>query len=369
MRRTWMIAPLLAAGMAWGAELEPISSAELCGACHRTIHEAWKKSAHATAMESRLFQDALELAEADFGSDARRACLGCHSPLGVAIGDLSLKRKVSWEGVTCDYCHSMRSVSTGAGNPKATMDYSLVKSGPMKDASSVGHETVYSPVHTSSLVCAPCHEYRNPQGLGVLTTYSEWKNSRYAEENVGCQSCHMGTVEGDVVDPRVKRSGNAGVNLHEMPGSHSLKQLTKAVRTQVRTSRTKDSLNVTVVMENVGAGHHVPTGSPMRELTLDLTVDPYGREGFRERRSYRRVVADRAGKAVKREHLVFFKGAKVISDTRLAPQERREERFSFPLPKSVQARVKATVSYYYSPMARTESQKRIVFRSISRLVR
>jgi hypothetical protein len=42
--------------------LKPPSSAELCGDCHRAIFDGWKKSAHATAMESRLFQDALKLA-------------------------------------------------------------------------------------------------------------------------------------------------------------------------------------------------------------------------------------------------------------------------------------------------------------------
>ena len=29
-------------------------TAEYCGDCHRAIYEGWKRSAHATAMESRL---------------------------------------------------------------------------------------------------------------------------------------------------------------------------------------------------------------------------------------------------------------------------------------------------------------------------
>ena len=45
--------------------LESPGSAEVCGRCHRAIHESWKSSAHAQAMESRLFQDVLEMAEAD----------------------------------------------------------------------------------------------------------------------------------------------------------------------------------------------------------------------------------------------------------------------------------------------------------------
>ena len=64
-------------------ELKPPSSAELCGDCHRAIFEGWKRSAHATAMESRLFQDALEGAEADFGVQTRKTCLACHAPVAV----------------------------------------------------------------------------------------------------------------------------------------------------------------------------------------------------------------------------------------------------------------------------------------------
>src|SRR5690348_13050323 len=55
-------------------------TAEYCGDCHRAIYEGWKKSAHAAAMESRLFQDAEKAAEADYGSSSRKVCLGCHSP-------------------------------------------------------------------------------------------------------------------------------------------------------------------------------------------------------------------------------------------------------------------------------------------------
>ncbi len=62
-------------------------------------------------MDSRLFQDVLHYTEADLGSAARQTCLGCHSPLAAMTGDSALRTKVSWEGVTCDVCHSIREVS------------------------------------------------------------------------------------------------------------------------------------------------------------------------------------------------------------------------------------------------------------------
>jgi hypothetical protein len=368
MKFSWCAAWLILGGPVWATGLEPMSSAEFCGRCHRAIYEAWKGSAHARAMESRLFQDALELSEKDFGAAARKTCLGCHSPLGVKAGDLALRTKTAWEGVTCDYCHSLRDVSLSGPNPKAIMDYSLEKTGPLKDASSTAHGTVFSPIHSSSIACAPCHEYKNSLGFPVLNTFSEWKNSRYAKEGKQCQSCHMYQVSGAVVDPRIQRTDRAQINLHLMPGSHSIEQLTKTIFTQLSTSRQKDQLQVEVSVTNRSAGHYVPTGSPFRQLRLELRVDSNDGKHFREERFYRRVVVDQQGNAVPLEHIAFFKAAKSLSDTRLAPDEKRMEKFSFAVPTGIQCRVTMSLHYYYSPMARTESQKEINILSINRMV-
>ena len=147
---------LLTGCAGWSAGLKPVSSAEVCGRCHRAILQAWKLSAHADAMESSVFQDSLDLAEADFGAASQKICLGCHSPLAAETGDSALSQKVSWEGITCDYCHSIRAVDFAGPNPKAKVELSLVKSGPIKDSVSMAHGTVFSSVHVSSEICAPC---------------------------------------------------------------------------------------------------------------------------------------------------------------------------------------------------------------------
>lgn len=350
------------------AAIEPLSSAEICGRCHRAIHEAWKSSSHAQAMESRLFQDALQMAESDFGVNARKTCLGCHSPLTAQTNDMALQKKLSWEGVTCEFCHSVREVNTAGPNPAAVLNIAIVKSGPMRDTSGSPHGTVYSAVHTTSLICAPCHEYKNAGGFPILTTYSEWQNGPYAKEGRQCQSCHMARVAGDVVDPKVKRSSGAKINLHQMPGSHSLEQLTSAVKAQLAVVREGDKLKITVDVTNQKAGHYLPTGSPLRQMMLEVRADGYGGEHFREERTYARTVADIHGTVLMREHFAFMKAAKVVSDTRLAPGEKRTETFSFAIPAASQAQVKATFWYYYSPMARTESQQRITFLTLNRLV-
>jgi hypothetical protein len=357
---------ILGLGLVGG--MEPPETAEVCGRCHRAIHEAWRTSAHARAMESRLFQDALEMAETDLGPGARRTCLACHAPVAVRIGDLSLRRKVSWEGVTCDYCHSIQDVSLNAANPVAKVQFSLVKSGPLKDSVSTGHATAFSEVFTSSLICASCHEYKNALGFPVLSTYTEWKKSRAAREGKQCQSCHMYQVAGNVVDPRIQRSRDAQVNLHQMPGGHSLEQLNKTIGATLSTVHEGGQLRVTVEVANRAAGHSVPTGSALRQLILDVAADAYDGQHFRGERVYRRVVADQQGTELKSEHLAMVKPAKVLSDTRLAADEKRTEVFTFPVPAGVQAQVKATFWHYYSPTA-PESQQRVTFLTLQRLVK
>lgn len=365
----WMCLLLTAAGgLPAAPELEVISSAEICGGCHRAIHEAWKRSAHATAMESRLFQDALALAERDFGEQARPVCLPCHSPLGVHLRDFSLKQKVSWEGVTCDWCHSVREVRFRGPNPTPVVEFSLVKTGPMKGARAVVHGTQYAEVHTNSGLCAPCHQYRTAAGLDLLTTYQEWRMSSYGRQRRHCQSCHMSRVAGDVVDPRVQAGAGAQINLHEMPGSRSVNQLNQALRMVLAAGRKGEHVDVEIELANVGAGHSMPTGSPMRELILEVTADAREGEDFTETRRYRRRVADEQDRPLELEHEAFFRAAKLISDNRLAAEERRIERFRFPVAMGVPVQITARLSYYYSPLARADSEKRVVFRTISRWV-
>ncbi len=368
MWRAVLLLVAIAAASLTSQTLDKISSAEFCGRCHRAIHEAWKTSSHARAMDSPLFQDAMEAAAGEFGAAARNTCLSCHSPLAQQLGDTTLQRKVSWEGVTCDYCHSIREVTLGAGNPKARLEFNLIKSGPLKDAASGAHGTVYSEVHTNATVCAPCHEYRNAQGFPVLTTYSEWQKSRYWKEGRQCQSCHMSAVAGEVVDPKFQRVSTSKINLHQMPGSHSIDQLNSTIKASIQTTREGGQIKVKVTVANTAAGHFVPTGSPLRQLVLEVRADAYNGKHLRQERAYRRVVADVQGKEIEREHLAFLKAAKVLTDTRLAPDEKRVEQFTFDVPQGVAAQVKAALIYYYSPMASTESQKRVTFLTMSRLV-
>jgi hypothetical protein len=122
-----------------------------------------------------------------------------------------------------------------------------------------------------------------------------------------------------------------------------------------------------VDIANETAGHYFPTGSPLRQLVMELRADSAAGQHFAEQRVYARTVADQHGTVLMREHFVFLKAAKLVSDTRLAPGEKRTETFLFQIPKGSQTQVKATFWYYYSPLAKTESQKRVTFLTLNRL--
>jgi hypothetical protein len=102
-------------------------------------------------------------------------------------------------------------------------------------------------------------------------------------------------------------------------------------------------------------------------LILEVVADADGQR-FRGERAYRRVITDAAGAAITKEHVAFINGAKVSSDTRLAPDESRTETFTFPIKRAIPARVRVTFWYYYSPMAQLESQKRVTFLTLSQML-
>jgi len=368
MRKTVIVAIVLALAPAAAAagKLPTPASAVQCGRCHRAIYDSWQTSAHSNAATSPVFLDAFVAAEDEFGVEARKVCLGCHAPASGLLGDTDLMRKVSWEGVTCDYCHSMREVKQDGSNLKAVVQFGTVKSGPSKDSVSPAHGTAYSSVHTSALLCAVCHEYKNASGFSVVTTYSEWKDSPSGKGDLECQQCHMELVRGSVVEPRVRRESSHLVNLHAMPGSHSVSQLNKALTAKLTASRSGQNVDVAVKLKNEGAGHFLPTGSPMRQLILEVRVTSAGVTIATEKRSYTRVLADAAGTTIQKEYVAFLKAAKVVSDTRLAPDETRTETFSFKVPAGQSARVDSIFYYFHPATADPDKSGRIKFLELSK---
>jgi hypothetical protein len=328
------------------AAAQDLVSAEECGHCHQDIHRYWKASLHAQAADNPRFQDAL--ARAREGSTTEPSCTLCHAPAAVYMRDVRWEKKTSWEGVTCDFCHSVRAVRPGTARPFA-LEPGRVKTGPLKDAHPTAHEAAYSDVYTSSTLCAPCHQYTNDRKFDVLTTFAEWKAAGFDTREMPCQTCHMRGVAGNIIDPKIARSASSSVNVHDMPGGHSVAELNRALLATVATERKGDAIDVTVQVVNRGAGHKVPTGSPLRAIVMVVEAD--NGVGIRQTatRTFGRVVVDDAGQPLSDEGSVFQRAARTVSDNRLAPGERYSERFEFSVPRTTPTRVLARFYYRYAP--------------------
>jgi len=342
-----------------------MTTSDTCGSCHRDIYRMWRKSAHARSMESPVFLESLRLVEAK-DSGIARTCLECHAPLVTVNDDYLLNQKITWEGVNCDVCHSLVKVNLTGPGPRQVLDVGPVKRGPVRDASSMSHEVAYSELHVTSLGCAACHEFTNGEGTPILTTYSEWKSSAAAREGKHCQACHMGRTQADVVDPRVARSSLAEVNLHEVPGGHSLDQLHKALRVAIDPEREGDELVLEVQLANKGAGHAVPTGMPGRRVILDLKVRSSKGGSFEEERIYAKSYLDAEGATIRRDGDYFAPGVRLEEDTRIQPDERRSERFRFAVPADATAFVTVKLHYDHAPTGDDENRTWITFFSENR---
>jgi hypothetical protein len=339
----------------------PISPSATCGECHKDIHRMWSASAHARSMEDAVFLEAYREAKSGEGEEVSRQCLACHAPLTVVSADWDLAQKITWEGVHCDVCHGMVAVDTAGPNPRPVLDIGKVKRGPIKDAASSAHEVAYSELHTTALACAPCHEGSTADGVKVMTTYSEYLESSAAREGKTCQTCHMGKTRANVVDPKVARVASAEVNLHEVPGGHSLDQLHKALQVALDPKRKGDSLLVTVRLTNKGAGHAVPTGMPGRRVILDLAVRSGTGAAFEEKRTYTKIFTDAEGATITRDSRYFTKGLQLAADTRIQADEKRSETFRFAVPAASSAHVTLKLHYEHAPTGGPENRTWITF--------
>ena len=168
------------------------------------------------------------------------------------------------------------------------------------------------------------------------------------------------------MEPRVKRDSSHLVNLHSMPGSHSVSQLNRAVTAKLTATRNGRVVDVAVKLKNEGAGHFLPTGSRMRQVILEVRATSAGVIVGTERRVYTRVLADAGGQTIQKEYVAFLKASKVVSDTRLAPDETRSESFSFKVPAGQSARIDAIFYYYHPATANPEKSDRIKFLELSK---
>ncbi|WP_242084741.1 T9SS type A sorting domain-containing protein [Aestuariivivens sediminis] len=264
------------------------NSSDQCANCHGDYDMAvepsynYKGSMMSHSMHDPLFEASLTIANQDalFSGDL---CIRCHTPSGWLEGrstptDGSALTSNDREGIQCHFCHklvdplSTRSedlayintlpaehIPTQYGNGMYVVDSDdLTRRGPYDDANA-NHPTLYSPFHSSSELCATCHDVSNPafskapdgsyqpnatgmpapsfdkyELFPVERTYSEWKMSAYntpegipsdvfggTKANVStCIDCHMAQTTGKGCNKQFAPTRN-NLAIHDLTGGNT----------------------------------------------------------------------------------------------------------------------------------------------------
>jgi len=342
----------------WAEEVYPelfsdrYNSSKVCGECHGAIYNSWKNSLHARSLNDPIFYTSYLEAYKETRGEAKNLCLSCHAPTVLFSKDFDEKEDITKEGITCDFCHTLRDVVLNSkGLHTFRYDISAIKRGPLtEEFPAPNHDVAYSELHKGPKLCAGCHEYLNEKGVPILETYSEWKASPYKSQGKTCQKCHMPIVKGLLVSTKGSKRPRKEINLHMLAGGSSLAQLKKAIVVRIaEVKRLGSRILVSVDVENKEAGHKVPTGLPIKWLTLTVTAKRADGKETTRKVVYEKVLVDSDGNRVEKAHEVFLEAAKIVKDNRIAPSEVRRENFWFFVPKGIEVLISAKISYEFAP--------------------
>jgi hypothetical protein len=362
---------------------EPSSN---CSVCHANIYEQFRESMHARSYKNPLFKAVffnILLPRAENDEDLSweaRGCIACHSPTTYvqSNGNISGVMNVdqNFPGVECDFCHTINSFK--GSKPENANYISLpnrIKLGPFKYEND--HHRAYAELQTKSEVCAVCHNRTNRYGLEIISTFSEWRESQYAEKGIECQDCHMSVqgfltkgeplygsgkvAEATLIPPKHR----AKIYTHRFPGAHSKSQVRGAIQLDIQvdelTVHPGKEIIVVVDVDNSRSGHKLPTGSAeLRLLYLDFVMEVDGKtipltanslnkekydisgEGKFDAtilgndipggsRVYRAICVDHTGQQTQ----YSFDAVNIVFDNRLQANEIRKESYTFQVPDTV----------------------------------
>jgi hypothetical protein len=247
--------------------------------------------------------------------------------------------------VTCDFCHSVTGVAIRDIDSPFVVEAGVTKRGTTARTAPPAHQVQPSILHQSSRLCGGCHEFRNAEGLTTISTYTEWRGSRYPAELRACQDCHFPPVAGRIATQDGQSSGSQ-VPDHRL--RRSQQQIRDAVKLDVpQVVQEGGRAVVTVAIRNTGSGHAVPTGHPSRRLVLKVQVRSATSGSLlgETTRTYQKQLLDGNGTLLVRDADLLR--ARAVSDSRIAAHEVRTETFSFPLSPGEPVRVQAEIEYVY----------------------
>jgi len=276
------------------------SSDGACGNCHPMIVSQWITNAHGGGISNPRFYSLYNGTDItgttpvspgyldDFPNTAGH-CANCHAP-GVGIDnymstDMNAVRDVITAGIHCDLCHKVGGVYLNSATNSVYHNVPGVQSqrmlrppagdniffGPYDD---IHDPDTYLPMISESQFCAPCHQF-SMWGTPIYESYEEWLTSPFAEQGVTCQNCHM-PPNGDTYFVLPEKGGlphpPETIPSHQQLGATSLELQQNTVSITLSAQHNAGQIQVTVTLTNTGAGHHVPTDFPGRQMLLVITA-------------------------------------------------------------------------------------------------
>jgi len=274
-----------------------------CQQCHEELAEQWNKSTHGSSAINPVFLAFFNGTDIDGKNESGPGykvdfpnsngnCTTCHVP-AMALNDPFNSdpreaRGVEREGVFCDFCHKIDEarIDRVGGHP-GTLSLKLNR--PVN-----GHQLFYGqyddvfpgddsyhPLYKESRYCAPCHN-GNFWNVLIYSEFQEWTESTYAKKNIHCQDCHM-TANGTQTRFAPEKEGGIErspetIPSHVFNGVNDRTLMTEAIDLDVQVKLNESDLIVTATVKNVKAGHHYPTGNPMRNMVLLVEVS--GENGY-----------------------------------------------------------------------------------------
>ncbi len=279
--------------------LDPAS----CKACHVEHYTQWSGSMHAYASDDPVFRAMNARGQRLTGGQLGDFCVKCHAPMAVhenATKDgLNLDSvPASLKGVTCFFCHTADSVQD-AHNADLTLADDLTLRGPYSDpVPNTAHRAGYAPTQDgqrleSGDVCGTCHDIETGHGANIERTYKEWKTSIFSHAPVGdtCAQCHMHQSTHDEPIAQFPGVGNRRTHDHTLaavdvaltafpsPDPSGQAAAQKAAVVDLLAMSLQSALCVSnaggasfrVILDNVGAGHGVPSGALQdRRMWMEL---------------------------------------------------------------------------------------------------
>lgn len=302
-------------GGQWMEGVEPGTDGNVISKCH--VEHGVLSDLNPQCAESELACDDPNIAEAhaptDFGG-----CADCHAPGidGQLMGrNLHDAVGLAYDaGVHCDTCHKVRDVDMSKpagfgsrlvvhrpGEPGRTVfEWDPVYFGPIIDVPNVAMSASPQEKFNQSVFCAGCHEHDQPalvpetslddakwpEGLPIQSTYSEWESGPFNNPDTPCQWCHMpsyvdktnsvdiATIENQSITFGFPRPvEDVRQHIFRSPFEGEPRLIDTAVHLSIQTERVGDTLQVSTSVANVGCGHAIPTGEPMRAMYVLIDVE------------------------------------------------------------------------------------------------